>query len=363
MNSAESYKPGVNKFPGIGRKAVRVSEKGLVKAAPLADGKLLPLVIQPAVHGVSLIAWARNNRDFIETNLLRHGGLLFRRFTLQSPDEFEQFIGAVSGEVLEYQERSSPRLHVSGKIYTSTEHPADQSIFLHNENSYQATFPLKIFFRCVTPALAGGETPIADCRRIFQRIEPGVRDRFSKKQWMYVRNFGHGFGLPWQTVFQTEDRSEVESYCRSKGIAVEWKEGNRLRTRAVRPAISRHPRTGELVWFNHATFFHISTLETSLRNALLAEFEEEDLPTNTYYGDGSPIEPDVLEQLREIYRRETISFPWQEHDILMLDNMLSAHGRNPYAGPRKVLVGMAEPLHRTGDGMQEGWKGNAEPNN
>jgi alpha-ketoglutarate-dependent taurine dioxygenase len=354
MNSTQFNQPGIQKFAGIGRKAVRVSEEGLVKTAPLAAGKLLPLVIQPALHGVSLISWARNNRELIEKNLLEHGGILFRKFTLQSPDEFEQFIGAVSGEVLEYHERSSPRLHVSGKIYTSTEHPADQSIFLHNENSYQATFPLKIFFRCITPALEGGETPIADCRRIFQRIEPRVRERFSEKHWMYVRNFGHGFGLPWQAVFQTEDRSEVEAYCRSKGIEVEWKEGNRLRTRAVRPAITTHPRTGEPVWFNHATFFHITTLEASLRKALLSEFAEEDLPTNTYYGDGSPIEADVLEHLREIYRLETITFPWQEQDILMLDNMLSAHGRNPYAGARKVLVGMAEPFHRKADGVEEG---------
>jgi alpha-ketoglutarate-dependent taurine dioxygenase len=354
MSTIELTKPRISKFAGIARKAVRVSEEGLIKTAPLAEGKLLPLVIQPAVHGVSLISWARNNRDLIETSLLQHGGILFRKFMLQTPGEFEQFIAAVSGGVLEYRERSSPRLQVSGNIYTSTEHPADQSIFLHNENSYQATFPLKIFFRCVTPAVNGGETPIADCRRIFQRIDPAIRDRFGEKQWMYVRNFGNGFGLPWQTVFQTEDRSEVESYCRSKGIVVEWKEGNRLRTRAVRPAITRHPRTGEPVWFNHATFFHITTLEASLRDALLTEFGEEDLPTNTYYGDGSPIEAGVLDHLREIYRQETVSFPWQEQDILMLDNLFSAHGRNPYSGPRKILVGMAEPFHRTADGIEEG---------
>ena len=57
---------------------------------------------------------------------------------------------------------------------------------------------------------------------------------------------------------------------------------------------------------------------------LLAGLEEEDLPNNTYYGDGSPIEPSVLEEIREAYRMETVSFAWQEGDILMLDNMLRA---------------------------------------
>lgn len=346
MSSMGFPKPGLKSPGGAGRQAVKVSQEGLVKAEPLEAGQPLPLLVQPAVNGVSLLSWAGNNRAFVEENLLKHGGILFRNFNLKHPDDFEQFIASVSDEVLEYRERSSPRLHVSGKIYTSTEYPSDQSIFLHNENSYQATFPLKIFFRCVTPAAAGGETPIADCRRIFRRIEPAVRERFIEKQWMYVRNFGHGFGLPWQTVFQTEERGEVEAYCRGKGIEVEWRDGNRLRTRAVRPAVTEHPKTGEPVWFNHATFFHVTTLEASLRDALLAEFKEEDLPTNTYYGDGSPIEADVLEHLRALYREETVCFTWRQNDILLLDNLFSAHGRKPYAGPRKVLVGMAEPIHR-----------------
>ena len=73
-------------------------------------------------------------------------------------------------------------------------------------------------------------------------------------------------------------------------------------------------------------------------------FREEDLPRNAFYGDGSKIEASVLEEINEIYQQETVTFPWQEGDILMLDNMLVAHGRKPFIGPRKVLVGMAEPF-------------------
>src|SRR5690242_10212564 len=99
-NTIEMPKPRISKFGGVARKAVRVSEEVLVKVGQLTDGKLLPLVIQPAVHGVSLISWATNNRDFIETNLRKHGGILLRKFVLQGSDEFEQFIAAVSGQVL-----------------------------------------------------------------------------------------------------------------------------------------------------------------------------------------------------------------------------------------------------------------------
>lgn len=102
-----------------------------------------------------------------------------------------------------------------------------------------------------------------------------------------------------------------------------------------------------MTWFNHAAFFHITTLDSRLREALLAEFEENDLPTNTFYGDGSPIPTEVLDHLREAYAAETVVFDWREGDVLMLDNLLVAHGRNPYVGARKVRVGMAEPLTRS----------------
>lgn len=329
--------------PTLGIKRKVVSE--LVQIKPLIPENSLPLLIQPNVEGVNLVTWGANNVESIKHYLQKHGGILFRNFQVQSTLEFEQFIKNVAGELIEYSDRSSPRSTIQGKIYTSTDHPADQSIFLHSENSYAANYPLKIFFYCVKPAEQGGETPIADTRRLYQKIPAHLRELFAQKQVMYVRNFGDGFGLPWETVFQTSNPSEVEAFCRSNYIEWEWKPGNKLRTRQIRPAVVNHPVTGEFVWFNHAVFFHVSTLEANIRQALLAEFSEQDLPHNTYYGDGSKIESEVLNEIRAIYAQEMIVFPWQVGDILMLDNLLTAHGRNPYLGSRKVVVGIAEPFY------------------
>jgi len=344
MEGAQSKKITAKMLADFKRKAVNVSRETLVKTEYFRDTDTLPLIIRPEIRGLNLGAWAESNRDYIEEQLLKHGAILFRGFNVNGAVEFESFIKTLYGELLEYNERSSPRSQVSGNIYTSTDYPADQSIFLHNENSYQQTWPMRLFFYCSIPASSGGETPIADCRKIFDRIPSDIRQRFIEKGWMYMRNFGDGFGLPWQTVFQTDDKFLVEAHCRKNGIEVEWKSENRLRTRAVRPAASRHPKTGEMVWFNHATFFHVSTLESSVRDSMLALFTEEDLPSNTYYGDGSRIEPDVLESLRDAYQKETRMFLWEAGDVMMIDNMLVAHGRAPFTGERKVLVGMAESL-------------------
>jgi alpha-ketoglutarate-dependent taurine dioxygenase len=335
-------KPSLGKLGAIQPRKV-TGGQSLVQETFLVPGKKFPMVLEPSATGVDLLAWARISHGFIERNLAEHGAILFRGFGAQSPQNFEEFINIVSGEALEYRERSSPRSAVAGNIYTSTEHPPDQHIFLHNENSYAGTWPLKIFFCCVTAAPQGGETPICDVRRVYERIAPEIRERFEQKGVMYVRNFSDHIGLSWKTVFQTEDRTLVEQYCRNAGYEFEWRESNRLRTRRVAPAVARHPNTGDRVWFNHAAFFHVSTLEPAVRNALRAQFADEDLPNQTYYGDGSPIEDSVLDTIRNAYHEETAKFSWQPGDVLALDNMLAAHGRTPYAGPRKILVGMATP--------------------
>ncbi|MBH8554255.1 TauD/TfdA family dioxygenase [Nostocaceae cyanobacterium CENA357] len=327
----------------IKRKPIIVSSEKLIKTEFINEQKL-PLVIQPAVDGIDLAAWIANNRQWLETQLFQYGGILFRNFNLINPEDFQVCIQAISSELIEYSYRSTPRSQVSGKIYTSTEYPPAESIPLHNEMAYSSSWPMKIGFFCVEVAEKGGETPIADSRKIWQRIPPKIKEEFIEKKVMYVRNYGQGLDLDWETVFQTNQKSEVENYCRNVGIEFAWlADGNQLRTRQVCQAVAIHPQTGDMVWFNQAHLFHVSSLKTEVRESLLAIVKTEDLPRNAYYGDGSEIANSVLAEINEIYWQEAVMFPWQAGDILMLDNMLTAHGRQPFVGSRQVLVGMAEP--------------------
>lgn len=329
-------------FREVKQKVVRRSPEELITTGNLDCGHWLPLVIPPGIDNIDLPEYVESNRAYLDKILEEHGAILFRGFNLRSMAEFERFIKAIAGEALEYKERSSPRSQISGRIYTSTDFPPDKRIFLHNEQSYNLAFPTKIFFYCAKSSKEGGATPIADTRKVFGRIADEIRERFMRRKYMYVRNFGDGFGLNWREVFQTERQSEVEAYCRRNQIEYEWKGENRLRTKQVREVAARHPKTGEWVWFNHLTFFHISTLDRKVREEILEAFAEEDLPNNTYYGDGCRIEPEVMEHLRAAYENEQVRFDWEEGDVLMLDNMLVAHGREPYAGRRRVAVGMAD---------------------
>jgi alpha-ketoglutarate-dependent taurine dioxygenase len=343
MSDKEYADSLLNRFKTVKRSPLRLSEETLIKKSYLDAEEGFPLVIQPNVDNVNLVMWAKSNRELIETELLQHGAILFRDFDVgDSVPRFEQFARAISPDLLDYRERAAPRTEVRKGVYTSTEYPADQYIPLHHEMSYSHNWPTKIWFFCVQPAQRGGRTLIANDRKVFTLLDPNIKARFTQKRVMYVRNYGYGVDLPWQEVFQTTERRVVEEYCRRANTEVEWRDADRLRTRQVRQAIATHPKLGVTVWFNHAHMFHVSNLEPAVRDALLAEFREDELPRNAFYGDGSSIETSVLDEVRETYRRAAVGFPWQTGDILMLDNFLSSHGREPFTGPRKILVTMAE---------------------
>lgn len=314
----------------------------------LGAGGRLPLVVEPSTRGVRLPDVASEVRALVSAELERAGGLLFRGFDVQGVDEFQRFAASFGHALLGYDFGSTPRSKVSGGVYSSTEYPAHQSIPLHNEQSYATSWPLKIWFYCPLPSPSGGETPIADSRLVYNRIPARIRERWASRKLRYVRNYGGGLDVPWPKVFNTSDRSAVEAYCRAHDIAWEWKDDGELRTSQLCQAVARHPRTGEDVWFNQAHLFHVSALEEEVREVLLDAVSEEDLPRNVYYGDGSPLEPELLDEIRAVLEASQVVFPWQRDDILMLDNMLAAHARNPFSGPRKVVVAMAEPFSTGG---------------
>lgn len=305
------------------------------------EGCELPVLITPSTVGEPLLEAVARLQAQIEAHLLEGGGVLLRGFQVPSVEHFRAFAAAFGHPLLNYEFGSTPRTAVGGGVYTSTEYPAHQSIPLHNEQAYAREWPMKIWFHCVTAAAERGETPIADSRAIYERMPRSIRQRFGPGI-LYVRNYGD-FDMPWQKVFNTGSRAEVEAFCRRAGIRWEWKSGGELRTQQLCQATQLHPATGETVWFNQAHLFHVSSLQPEVRESLEDLLGADNLPRNTYFADGSPIPDTLMEEVRAVMDGQTVSFRWQAGDVLMLDNMLVAHARAPFKGPRKVVVAMAEP--------------------
>ncbi|GAA0555720.1 hypothetical protein GCM10009415_42140 [Chitinophaga japonensis] len=331
----------IEKFFSARKKEIRLEAATIVTEEQMEGNRPYPLLLKPAMQDVDLVQWMRERNGAVKQQLQQYGALLFRGFKVKTLEDFERCCDALGEQKMYYKDQSSPRKQVQDKLYTSTEHPADQVIHMHNELSYSHTWPQYILFFCMEAAEQGGETPIADARKMLEVLSPETVRKFREKGVRYIRNLKRGMGLSWQDVYQTNDPGAVERHCNDNNIDYTWINADHLSISWERPAIRLHPVTQVPIWFNHGLFFNAFTLPDSI---LQLSRNEYDLPFNTCYGDGSPIEKHVLEELQQAYEKCKQQFAWQPGDILLLDNMLMSHGRNAFSGNRKLYVSMLNPL-------------------
>jgi alpha-ketoglutarate-dependent taurine dioxygenase len=326
----------------------------------------LPLVIEPDACSTNggagpraLAEWLTKRRSWLREKLDRHGGVLFRGFLLRTDEDFATVSAAISPHPLDYTRGITPRTKLRHGVYTATDLPPRYRIFPHCEMSYSVSYPKTIAFFCHTPAPIGGQTPIVDVRRIADRIKCAVRTRFAEKGITIIQNVervpSFTCRTPWPVMFQTSKKASVERTCRDLLIDFRWKPNDVLHLRMKRPALIAHPRTGETVWFNHAASLHngryARTFWKDRRYAAWAPvklFElyqsatksPDDYFNHCLYGDETKIDGADIDHIRDVLLRESVLFTWEQGDLLLLDNILVAHGRMPYRGPRKILVSM-----------------------
>jgi len=314
----------------------------MAKIVDISDLEMLAgnkILFPVQLDGVKTLEWIAENITLIHEAIEQNGAVVLRGLKRMTSKQFADVIEAVFSEpLLEYTYRSSPRTNLRGKVYTASEYHADMSIVQHNECSYANQWATRLGFYCQQPATKGGQTPIADSLRVYEKIPVDIRAEFEAKKIRYIRNYGL-VDLPWQEVFQTEDKLEVQAYCQNNGLTYTWMEGG-LRTTQINPAVAVHPKMAAKLWFNQAHLFHLSALPEQVQKDLLAVHGMENLPRHCTFGDGTDIPDEMLNIIRDVYKQEMVSFDWQQNDVLLLDNMRFSHGRTPFEGGRKVLVGM-----------------------
>jgi len=287
---------------------------------------------------------AKFDRELLLVRLRSVGALLFRNFPTLTITEFARFASDFAGrELLSYVAGASPRTQLGGGVYTSTEYPGEIDLPLHNELSYTFEWPEFLFFYCVTPASAGGETPLADSREILRRLDPQIVERFKARGLRYERLLEDGSGneYSWQAAFETRDRSMVEAYCERGNVDFRWNDDGSLWLSEIRPATAIHPATGEEVWFNQADGFHPSTFGEPFYWEYAANPDAHRLRLNVRFADGGEIDLADLKHIRSVIRGLAVPIAWQEGDIAVVDNMVACHGRRPFAGARRVVLAMA----------------------
>tara|TARA_R110000744_G_scaffold38995_12_gene88920 strand:+ start:1403 stop:2389 length:987 start_codon:yes stop_codon:yes gene_type:complete len=296
-----------------------------------------PYTISPK-HPIDPVIWANSYVNLLNDLLLEYGAILMRGFDIGGAEKFNNLFSAVCGNPIEYKNRTSPRERVHENVYTSTSHPSDQNIYMHTENSYSEIYNRIISFYCLVPPIIGGETPIADERQLLASLKKETVEKFRKKGIRYVRNTFPGIGLDWKTIYQTDDKEKVNQKLKALDYDFVWVDQDHLKVNWNLPAFQKHPVTNQEMWFNHMYFGHKSLYNPGI----LEFFKEENLPFVTYYGDGTEIEKEIIEEIQKFYSENSIVFKWQKDDFLLLDNMMYSHGRKPFEGDRIILTAMGE---------------------
>jgi len=296
--------------------------------------------------------WAYEYRDAVRAVVVEHGAAMIRGLGVREATEVESvFQGLSCGRLMPDREAFATRQVRGEGVYSSTKWPSNQPMCMHHELSYALEFPGLMLFACLDAAADGGATALADAPTVLDALPPDLTARFEREGWLLVRNFDGDVGASVAEAFGTDDRAAVERYCRANAIELAWQPDGGLRTRQRRRAVVSHPVTGRRCWFNQVAFLNEWTMDPEVREFLVEVYGEDRLPFTTRFGNGDPIGEDVVELINDVYRAATVREPWRTGDLMIVDNIRTAHSREPFTGPREVLVGMADPVRLPGVGV------------
>ena len=307
-----------------------------------------PMILRADANG-DAPGWAAGQRDALRAAVAEHGAVLVRGLGLGDPAEAGAVFRGLADGLMTEREAFASREAFADGVYSSSAWPAKQPMCMHHELSYALEAPGLMLFACLEPPAGGGATAVADSAAVVRKLPAELVARFEREGWMLTRSYNDEIGSSVEDAFGTDDREAVESYCRANAIAFEWQPDGGLRTRQRRKAVVAHPATGERCWFNQVAFLSEWTMEPEVREYLVEEYGADGLPFNTRFGNGDPIDPDAIALINETYDANTRREPWQAGDLMLVDNVRTAHSREAYEGAREVVVAMADPVRLTGD--------------
>jgi alpha-ketoglutarate-dependent taurine dioxygenase len=297
-----------------------------------------------AEHAADAPAWAAWHRDSLRAVVAEHGCVLVRGLGLRDAGKTGAVFRRLGSDLMVEREAFASRQIFSEGVYSASKWPANQQMCMHHELSYLLEFPGLLLFACVSAPADGGATCVADSPAVLNALPADLAGRFEREGWLLIRNYNEDIGASVTDAFGTDDRGAVERYCRANAIGFEWQPDGGLRTRQHRSAVVRHPLTGQRCWFNQIAFLNEQTIDPEVREYLVDIYGADGLPFNTFFGHGDPVGADVVQLLNEVYEANTAREPWQDGDLLLVDNVRTAHSREPYQGPREVLAAMADPV-------------------
>lgn len=312
-----------------------------------------PLDLRLGRDAGAVAAWFAFYRDRIELALAEYGAILFRDFAIHTTADFAATVEIYPAPPGGYSGGATPRNAISGRVFEATRTAANIRLMQHQEMAYLPRWPRKVAFWCNRASETGGETIMTSIRRFEPTIDGKLHAAVAERGLLYTRNFrGSGafpkvlesFHRTWQDAFYTDDPAIAERSLAEMGMASRWENDGSLTALYRSEGFVRHSVTGNRHWFNQLasqTFTPLSIPDEW--PAYAAHYGDgRPQPYDVRFGDGAKIPLDDVIALFPPMDAATVALPWRHGDLLMLDNVLTAHGRNPYTGHRDVQVALLE---------------------
>lgn len=298
------------------------------------------------------LPWLGRTMPDIRSALRVEGAALLRGLRVRSGVDLARVRDVVMSAPSAPTESFAPRRALGHGLYSPMRWPPDRPLCPHHEESYVLRSPRLVLLGCLRPPADGGEPLLSDARQVLTRLPTDLARRLRAHGWQLTRVFRERIGTSWRYAFGTGDPAALETLLRRDSIDYEWLPDGGLRTVRMRPAVLRHPYTGEECWFNQAGFLNEWSLDPAEREVLVSAFGPDGVPTNTHAGDGTPLRPEDVLAIERTYEQLAVAVPWQAGDVLLLDNVLVAHGRRPYAGERDVAVALGDRIDAADRGSE-----------
>ncbi|BGP20132.1 hypothetical protein JCM10213_000784 [Rhodosporidiobolus nylandii] len=292
--------------------------------------------------------------------LTAHGGAILLRGTHgEEPEDFSRIVHAFKlGSP--HEELGNPVIRnvLAKAVATANEGPSHAPVFPHSEFGWSLHYPSYLAFFCRHPADAGGETPINSTAEVFAQLNadaPEFVEQLAEKGITYVYqyretvNSGSNLGnsiaraYPGANLSPADDvaivRAKVEKEVQKHSEEWQWNEDGSLAVTHRLSIIRRDPHSGlPIVFGNLVSMAMLVDKWNALEPPHLGtDGAYHHLPT---YGDGTPIPTHHLKKLIATVVGLQVRVKWQKGDVLLMDNHLVQHAREPWEGDRRVLASL-----------------------
>ncbi|TGM32670.1 taurine dioxygenase [Leptospira levettii] len=335
----------------------------------------LPIVYAPSEDKPldELVQWIRNHQKEWREDLKTYGAVLFRGFPIHEASDFHKILFATEEKQLgEFYLGTSPRDEVLKHVFTASELPPHYPIMQHAEMSFLDNPPKLLFFYAEKASDFGGETPLTDLRLVYKEISPNIKQKIEKHGIKYRRRYDGPSSQKrfsvwktkrWDEMFGTTNLDEVKKIAEKNRFQLDWHGEDSLTITNHQSGFRLHPIANTIAWHNHSQTFHYQagvseTWKIYKKQKTLRSFGVAFLLTiitifkrllgpnshdvHVTYGNGEEISPKEMKSISNVFWKHMVAIPWQTGDVLFIDNFSVSHGRLPYTGPRRILVGWAD---------------------